>query len=356
MSAKPKKLIVKKTKAEIPVEPKPEPKPNPKFILNLRKLDIIEKKLSVEEQKKLVNKWVDNILFTESLKLDIELTENELKRLITKKLKLEESLELNISDNPLKENEYGFIKLGFTNIIIIRKFSNEPIIQTFLSIINDNLDDKITKESIVDELKKYDNTKSDKIIKSLSFEHPLKNTISIVVFKTLLDILSNISKMNTMILFKNTFDLNNLFNIIENQALIGININQSNIEKIEFYKIESENTESFLEYDFYNKILKTTEPEIIEDEPKTETRIEPRVEMRLELKRNTIYVDPKDIGKNLPVIRIETKDLEFYNYKDIEFIKGESGNIYTNTSDNYLIGKIVNDKLFLIENFELYLN
>lgn len=335
---------------------------------NLEKIKEKEgKKLVVKLSKKsekddisklieLVNSWILNSNFRDKVipLLTSDISEENLKEIIGRLLGCEI---FQPNSKSLKDNECGLIaNLNFPNTLFIRNYSGKSVIVSILDLIFDGTDYDLISETTKINEKLLEQGVTTVDIDRFNKETKLKEKTNIESWIKFIDIVSNEYGFNLMINFHNYFDFSEIISKIDSsRALIGLNIENNYIEKISFLNLlTNEKSLSIIDSEIETKIKElsysVTKKEGEIKKPKGLLRIKSKPVKPISESLGYISIDPNDIGEKLEVVKINLNGIDY------QFLKGFSGNLYTRTSDNILIGKISGDDLLLIENYQEFLN
>jgi hypothetical protein len=315
----------------------------------------IGKKTDISKLVELVDDWIINSNLRDKIipLLTSDTSETSLKEIIGNIL---DCKIFQPNSKSLKDDSCGIVKnINFPNIVFIRNYSGKSIILSFLDLIFDGKDYDIITETTKINSKLVEKDIEPDIIEKFNKEIKIKEKINIENWVKLLEVISNEYGYNTFIIFNNHFDFPNVISQIESgKALLGLNIEETNIEKISFYNLELNEkihmiVNSEVEIKIKDLSYSYTEKEAVK-KPKTLLRIKSKPIKPISESLGYIFIDPNDIGEKLEVVKIKINGIDY------QFLRGLSGNLYTRTSDNILIGRIMGDDLLLIENYQEYLN
>lgn len=346
----------------------------PKIFLNPKRKIVIEEEppkpkttitvslLKKEQQIEKIKEWITNPNLQDFLieKLGKDLSENKLKELIGKQIKCRDFIP---GFNELSGEKCGIINLPYeTNNIVIRNSNDKNFIVSIIELVKGETEydrkgefikviDFLTK-SMINRKVLEDLTKTKKLVK-----------IDMSELQKVIDLLNKFYENNIMIFLNKFFGETGIVSsIAEAQPLIGLCINNDTLETLSFFNTKTGENEIFTNDTIFQNIIKENsikikkveeiEDEEEEKEEKKETIIrKPNVSISIKPKKREVedlIVDPEDIGALLDVVKL-TLDKKYY-----ELLKGKTGNLYTRTIDNVLVGKVVDGELYLIENFKSY--
>jgi hypothetical protein len=335
----------KKPTIKVKIPPLIPKKPEKKLIVKLPREDLTSDLLSIDKQKDLVNSWITNKSLNNYLTsfIDKEQTEDKLRKLVGEKLDCEK----------YEENKCSIINFPNEDFILVRHYSGKSFFIILLDLIFSDKDyNKVVEIKKIRDKCKENGIEMD-IIDKLTKEINMID-LELTKLKSILEILNELYSFNFMIFLEKFYSKNGIVSSLkEGQSLIGINIEEKRIYKIGFFDIETKKVE-------YINSNKEIESEIKENsigikEEKTEAK-KPRIPISIASKPKEpkeigeyISINPDDLLVKLPIVKVNIEG------NDYQFLMGKTGNLYTKTSDNKLIGRVKGGELLLVEGYKEYL-